>query len=120
MTTRAAYYRWDMVAGDDEARVFTIYSTYDRDSGVGTPVDLTGCTAVVQGRDGTGAAGIAWTGTAVLGDAAGTITVTIPKASTLAAAGKTGTWEVQVTWSDTTEWAPVLGDFEVTPIAVLP
>ncbi len=115
MSIRAATYIWNMIAGDDELRIFTLYE----DAAKTTPVDLTGATAVAQGKNDSGT--IVWTDAAVVvGDALGTLSVTVPLATTATKIGESGTWKIQVTWVDTSKWSPVYGTFKITPRSIIP
>jgi len=115
VATRGAKYTFDLVAGDDESRVFTLYSDADLTS----PIDLTGSTAVAQGIDDAGV--IIWADSSVVvGDALGTFTVNVSNSETSAGAGKYGTWKLYVTWADTSEWSPVLGNFRITARDIVP
>jgi len=115
MVVRGAYHSWDMIAGDDEIRVFILWADEDHTA----RTDLTGCTAVAQGKDEDG--NIIWTDAAVdVGDALGTLTVEVLLAVTAAQVGKKGSFEVQVTWVDTKKWSPVYGDFKITTKSLYP
>lgn len=115
MGIRAAAYHWDMIAGDDETRVFTLYE----DAAMTTLVDLSGVSATAQGKNDSGT--IVWTDAVVVcGGVLGTLQVEVPLATTAAKTGESGTWKLQVTWSDGSKWSPVCGTFKITPRSIIP
>jgi len=118
MTRPGGYYYWGMSAGDDETRIFTLYSTYDKTTDTGTPVNLTGCSLKAEGRDSAGTSQWEVTPTAAT-PSNGEVTITVPSATTTSKKGLSGDWALRVTWTDGKKTSPAWGRWSISSIVLV-
>lgn len=109
-----AYYRLAMHAGEDAVRVFILYSSYDKATKTGTPVDLSGCAFAAQGKDADGVSVWLVTPTFVTDGTDGKIELVVPAATTTTKKGESGEYAIRVTYPSGRKIYEVWGDYSIS------